>query len=251
VQCHPRPAYIREHFGESFTQDETYYILDCEPGARVYLGFREEADPATFRGELERSHGEGSPIDADAFVNSEPAHRGDLFLIPNGTIHCSGRDNLVLEISATPYIFTFKMYDWVRRDLEGNLRPLNIPRAWENLYFDRRGESVRRDLIAHPVTIAEGDRWRIVHLPTHPEQFYDVHRLEFSDAIEVETDGDCHVMNVVEGEWITLETAGGMRQRFNHAETFVVPAAAGSYRLVNGGGSPAKVVKAFVKAGGS
>jgi mannose-6-phosphate isomerase class I len=247
VQCHPRPAYIREHFGESFTQDETYYILDCKPGARVYLGFQEKADPEAFREELERSHSEGSPIDADTFVSSEPTHRGDLFLIPNGTIHCSGRDNLVLEISATPYIFTFKMYDWVRRDLEGNLRPLNIPRAWENLYFDRRGEAVRRDLIAHPVTIAEGDRWRIVHLPTHPEQYYDVHRLEFTDAIEVATDGDCHVMNVVEGEWITLETSEGMQQRFNHAETFVVPAAAGSYRLANGGSSPAKVVKAFVK----
>lgn len=246
VQCHPRPDYIRENFRENFTQDETYYILDCEPGARVYLGFREDADPDEFRRELERSHRDGTPIDADRYVNSEPAHRGDLFLIPNGTIHCSGRNNLVLEISATPYIFTFKMYDWVRRDLEGNLRPLNIARAYENLYFDRRGERIAREFVAHPVTIAEGDGWRVVHLPTHREQFYDVHRLEFENEMEVETGNDCHVLNLVEGRSIIVETRDGMR-RINYAETFVMPAAAVRYRLINEGPGTAQVVKAFVK----
>jgi len=247
VQCHPRPDYIREHFGESFTQDETYYILDCEIDARVYLGFRQGSDPEEFRAELERSAAEGEAIDPDRFINSEPAHRGDLFLIPNGTVHCSGRNNLVLEISATPYIFTFKMYDWVRRDLDGNLRPLNIARAYDNLHVDRAGDRVRKELIARPAVIAEGEDWRIVHLPTHPDHFYDVHRIEFATAVSIETEGDCHVMNLVEGESIILESAGGMRARFNHAETFVVPAAAGSYRLINEGNIPAKVVKAFVR----
>ncbi len=249
VQCHPRPEYIRREFGENFTQDETYYILDCTPGARVYLGFREDIDPDLFRAELERSHREGVEIDMERFVNTEPAARGDLFLIPNGTIHCSGAGNLVLEISATPYIFTFKMYDWMRRDLEGNLRPLNIRRAFENLFFERRGARVREELVSKPRIVEEGGDWRILHLPTHPAQFYDVHRLEFATAIEVQTMNQCHVMMLVEGSSILLETAEGLRARFNHAETFVVPAAAGSYRLINQGAGTAKVVKAFVRSG--
>jgi mannose-6-phosphate isomerase class I len=247
VQCHPRPAFIREHFGESFTQDETYYILDCGPGARVYLGFRDDIDPDEFRRELEHSHREGVAIDVERFVNTEPAHRGDLFLIPNGTIHCSGIDNLVLEISATPYIFTFKMYDWVRRDLEGNLRPLNIARAYENLYFDRKGDRIAREFVSQPRVIQSGADWRLVHLPTHAEHFYDVHRFEFATKVDVATENVCHVMSLVEGSSVIVETAGGMRMRFNHAETFVVPAAAGSYRLINEGSGVAKVVKAFVK----
>jgi len=247
VQCHPRPGYIRRNFGESFTQDECYYILDCEPGARVFLGFRDDIDPQAFRAALEASAVSGEPVDVERFVNTEPAHKHDLFLIPHGTIHCSGVDNLVLEISATPYIFTFKMFDWVRRDLDGKMRPLNIKRAFDNLSFERKGERVRRELLSRPEVVATGPGWQIVHLPTHADHFYDVERLEFDREIQVATERSAQVMSLVEGEWVILETARGMKARFNHAETFVAPAAAGDFRLINGGNRPAKVVKAFVK----
>jgi mannose-6-phosphate isomerase class I len=247
LQCHPRPEYIYRNFGEPFTQDESYYILDCRPGARVFLGFRAGVNPAAFRDELEKGAHEGTRVDVERHVATVGARRHDLFLIPAGTIHCSGVDNLVLEISSTPYIYTFKMYDWMRMDLDGAPRPLNIARAFDNLAFERQGERARQELISRPVVIAEGTDWRLVHLPTHPDHLYDVHRFEFSTSVEGDTDGSCHVMNVVAGEWITLESGGGMRQRFNYAETFIVPAAAGHYRLVNGGGGPAMVVTTSLK----
>lgn len=247
LQCHPRPDYIHRHFGESFTQDEAYYILDCMPGARVYLGFRDGVNPTAFRRELEQSFRSNTPVDVESHVMTVEAHKHDLFLIPGGTIHCSGAGNLVLEISATPYIFTFKMYDWMRMDLDGMPRPINIARAFENLSFERQGERVRQELLSHPGVTAQGDDWRIVHLPTHPDQFYDVQRFEFNNSIDASTGGSCHVLNLVEGEWITVETAGGMRQRFNYAETFIVPAAAGTYRMINGGKRKAMVVDTFLK----
>jgi len=248
LQCHPRLEFIREHFGESFTQDETYYILDAKPSAVVYLGFREEIDPAEFRQALERSFAKGVGIEAEQYIHTEPADKHALFLIPTGTIHCSGKDVMVLEISATPYIFTFKMYDWMRLDLEGKPRPLNIERAFENLVFERKGrERIRRELIAPPTLLDEGEAWQLIHLPTHREQFYDVHRFEFDDEVSATTGESAHVMSLVEGTSVILETENGMRQRFNYAETFVVPAAAGSYRLINDGSGRARVVKAFVK----
>ncbi len=247
LQCHPRPDYIHRHFGETFTQDETYYILDTIPGAQVFLGFRSDCDPRAFRRELERSLRKGTPVDVERHVMPTPARKHDLFLIPNGTIHCSGVNNLVLEISATPYIFTFKMYDWMRADLDGKPRTLNIDRAFDNLYFDRRGERIASEFVSQPRLIADDSGTRVEHLPTHTEHFYDVHRLIFSSSVDVDTGGSCHVLSLVEGTSVIVESGSGRRQRFNYAETFVIPAAAGSYRIVNEGPGTAMVVKTFLK----
>jgi len=251
LQCHPRPEYIARHFGETFTQDETYYILDCDPGAVVYLGFREGVDPDEFHRELLESHEDAIPFDADRHVQILPAAKHDFFLIPNGTIHCSGTGNMVLEISATPYIFTFKMYDWMRLDLDGKPRPLNIDRAMENLDFERQGERVTRELVSRPQILREEPQGRLVHLPTHPDHFYDVHRFEFAGAMEEKTQGSAHVMSLVEGRSVILKTPDGTTRRFHYAETFCVPAAAGSYQLLTEDDRPVMVVKAFVKSQGT
>lgn len=250
VQCHPTNDYIKAHFGEAFTQDETYYILDCEADAQVYLGFQADIDAAAFRRTLEGSVREAHPVDIERFVQTHPAHKHDLFLIPSGTIHCSGVNNLVLEISATPYIFTFKMYDWLRLDLDGKPRPINIARAFDNLNFERRGWRVKDELISTPRTIASGDGWQLLHLPTHAEHFYDVHRVDIAagKAVDVQTDGSCQVMSLVEGSVVLLETKHGMRKQFNYAETFVIPASAEAYRLTNPTHQSIKVIRAFLKA---
>ena len=246
IQCHPSRKYIREMFGEDITQDETYYILDCEPGAKVYLGFQEDINPDSFRLALENSQAENQPIEVEEFVQAFPSRKHELYLIPNGTVHSSGVNNMVLEISATPYIFTFKMYDWLSLDLNGNPRPININHAFNNLRFERKGDVVRQEHISTPVVIDEGKDWELIHLPTHREHFYDVHRIEFDTLVTIDTADVCHVLMLVEGTSISVRI-NNEELRFNYAETFIIPAAAGLYSLINHGRTRAKVVKAFLK----
>lgn len=247
IQCHPSVEYIQENFGEEQTQDETYYMLDCAPDALVYLGFNEDINPAEFRNALEQSVANETELAVEKYIQTFSPKKHDLFLIPNKTVHSSGKNNMVLEISATPYIFTFKMYDWLQKDDLGKPRPINIEHAFNNLDFDRKGERIEKEFISKPAVLDEGADWKLIHLPTHAEHYYDVHRLDFETEVKVETEDVCHVLMLVEGTAIEVETNDGTKVGFNYAETFIIPAAAKSYTLKNQGKGTAKVVKAFVK----
>ncbi len=248
VQCHPQTEYIKTNFGENFTQEEAYYMLDSGDDAVVYLGFQEGINPKEFEHELTESFATNTPVTIEKYVQKHPSQKHDFFLIPPGTIHASGKNNLVLEISTTPYIFTFKMYDWLRPDLDGKPRPLNIERGMDNLCFERQGDYVKEHLISKPVLLEQEEGWEIYHLPTHPNHSYNVRRIVVNTEITLATSGSCHVFNLVDGSIIHLVTESGVCEDFHYAETFVVPAAAGSLRLINPNpGKPLMLVDAFIK----
>ncbi|MFJ2890158.1 class I mannose-6-phosphate isomerase [Streptomyces sp. NPDC087305] len=250
VHCHPKESYMRERFGWDYTQHETYYLTRGGTDTKVFLGLREDADVDVFRKEVERAVTDGVPLDAEDHVLAFPAEQGRLFMIPAGTPHASGAGNLVLEISATPYLYSLRFYDWLRPGTDGNPRPLPYEHGFANLETGRRGEAVARDLIQEPHTLREGTGWREEVIGALAEMFYEVRRFVLDAGAEAadDTQGRFHILNVVEGEGVTVHTAAGDRHELAYAETLTVPAAVGAYTLrAAAGGGPVRVVKALVR----
>jgi hypothetical protein len=150
-------------------------------------------------------------------------------------------------MSSTPYLYSLRFYDWLRRDIDGTQRPVHVDHAFGNLNRVRRGEAVVNDLIQEPRTIRSGEGWREESIGRLPEVFYEVRRLvlETQERIDCETDGRFQVLNVVDGEGVAIETTAGAH-RLNYAETIVLPAAVGAYGLRRLGNDAVRIVKALV-----
>lgn len=250
LHCHPREDYMREVFGWSYTQHETYYVTDAEAGARVYLGLREDVDTGAMRDDVEKAIADGTEMDVEKHVQTHDSDVGQLFMIPAGTPHASGGGNLVLEVSGTPYLYSLRFYDWLRKDAAGASRPLPYAHAFANLDSDRRGDDVLKDLVQRPRMLRQGPGWREEVLGSLPEMFYAVHRVvldgDGGEPAEDDTDGRFHILNLAAGRGAVVETADGRTHGLAFAETLTVPAAVGAYRIHPVGGEPLQIVKALV-----
>jgi mannose-6-phosphate isomerase class I len=233
LQVHPLTEYIQEKFGMNYTQDESYYLLDAGPDGTVYLGVKEGIDPSAMLQDLRRAQEGGPHFPAEKYVNVFPAKKHDHFLIPAGAVHCSGKNSMVLEISATPYIFTFKLWDWGRLGLNGLPRPIHLDHGAANIQWDRTTGWVRRNLIDRFETIASGPGWREERTGLHEREFIETRRHWFTGAVPHDTQRGVNVLNLVEGRDAVVESPSGAFAPFtvHYAETFIIPAAVGSYTI--------------------
>jgi mannose-6-phosphate isomerase class I len=252
-QVHPLTEYIQHHFGMHYTQDESYYLLDAGPGANVYLGLRENIDPAAMAHDLQAAQAGGAPFPAEKYVNKFPTKKHDHFLIPAGTVHCSGAGSMVLEISATPYIFTFKMWDWGRLGLDCKPRPIHLEHGLANVQWNRVTDWTKRNLVNRFEPLGSGDGWREERTGLHESEFIETRRHWFTKSVPHDTRGGVNVLNLVDGEEAIVESPTGAFEPFivHYAETFIVPAAVGRYTIRPHGvsvGCELATVKAFVRS---
>jgi hypothetical protein len=249
VHCHPQLDYMRRVFGWPYTQHETYYVMVGGADARIFLGLRGGVEVEAFERSAHDASQAGRPFDVEQYVQTFPARPHQLFTIPAGTPHGSEKGNVVLEVSSTPYLYSLRFYDWLRRDKDGTHRPVHVEHAFANLDVARTGAAVENELVQQPRPLREGDGWREELLSNLPEMFFEVRRLtlDADHKLPDDTAGRFHVLNVVAGDGVRIETESGTVHDLAYAETIVVPAAVGRY-VVNGvGGSSVMVVKALVR----
>jgi mannose-6-phosphate isomerase class I len=237
LQVHPLTDYIQDRFGMHYTQDESYYMLDAGGDARVYLGFKDGIDQDAMMEDLRVAQDGGRPFEAEKYVNTFPAKKHDHFLIPAGTVHSSGANSMVLEISATPFIFTFKLWDWGRLGLDGIPRPVHLDHGERNLVWSRDADWTDQNLVNRVEVVATDgagpDEQGNVEERTglHELEFIEVRRHWFSNQAAHDTEGTVNVLNLVEGDEVEIISPTGAFEPYeiHYAETFIVPAAVGPY----------------------
>ena len=249
LQVHPLTEYMHRQFGMAYTQDESYYILDAKEGADVYLGLKDNVNKEEMIDDLRKSATGEITFDADKYVNRFPAKKHDHFLIPAGTIHCSAENTMVLEISATPYIFTFKLWDWGRLGLDGLPRPVHIEHGKEVIQWDRTTKWCQEQLVN---AITKIDNPECVEEKTglHELEFIETRRYWFDDLTNHDTKGTLNVLNLIEGEQIVIESVNNSFDPFyiNYAETFIIPSTVGKYTIrPTKKGDKVAVLKAYVR----
>jgi len=252
LQVHPTNEYIREKFGMFYTQDESYYMLDAQEGAYVYLGLKSGIEPKEMTVELTEAQNGKKSFDADKFVNKIPIKKHDHVLIPAGTVHCSGKGSMVLEISATPYIFTFKLWDWGRLGLDGKPRPINIDHGEKVIDWTRTTKWTKENLINTIKEIDRGDGWLEEYTGLHETEFIETRRHWFTKKVHHRTNGSVNVLNLVEGREAIIESPTSAFDPFtvHYAETFIIPESVKEYTIRPHGeseGMKCATIKAFVR----
>ena len=252
VQVHPTTQFIRENFGMYYTQDESYYLLDAKEGASVYLGLKNGINKDDMIRDLREAQKGEIVFDTEKYVNKLPAKKHDHYLIPGGTVHCSGSEALVLEISSTPNLFTFKLWDWQRLGLDGKPRPINVERGKHVINWNRDTDYVYERLRNHVTRIAEGEGWIEERTGLHENEFIETRRHRFTEPVLHSTNNSVNVFNLLEGEEAVIESPSGAFEPFvvHYAETFIIPAAIKEYTIKPYGeseGMECGTIKAFVR----
>lgn len=249
LQVHPLTEYIQQNFNMHYTQDESYYILDAQEGSSVWLGVREGVDPAAMEADLRRAQAGEAPFPAEKYINHIPVKKHDHILIPAGTTHCSGAGTMVLEISATPYIFTFKLWDWGRLDLDGKPRPIHLDHGMANIQWDRDTKWVHENLVGQTTVVHQDENALVERTGLHEREFIDTFRYTTASSVTVARNGSVHVLNLVDGARARLVSPDGAFApiELHYAETCILPQAAGDYRIEAPDGAEVKMIVACVR----
>lgn len=258
IQCHSGSAYNREHYGEFGRQDESYYVCVTGHDAKTFIGFRDDADIPQFFREIEAADTKHTPCDYMKYVSYEESKPGLQVMLPAGTIHSSGRNQVILEIgSLTIGSYTYKMYDYLRLDFDGKQRPIHTRLGEENVVQNRRTSVIHDpnspDYIVQQPRVAEsGDGWKELILGENQQLYFSLRRLDFEKECPQDTKGErFHVLALVDGDHVRVRSKAHPERFYDmdYLDIVCVPADMGEYVIENLGKEPVMVHKTMLRDG--
>jgi mannose-6-phosphate isomerase len=209
VQVHPDEKYAAANPG-AHLKTEAWYVLEADPGARIYKGLR----PGTTRDAFAGAIAEGR---CEAHLTAIPSKAGDCYFLPSGTVHALGAGILVAEVQ-TPSDTTYRVYDFNRVDATtGKPRTLHVEQALACIDFSGAPEAKQ------PRSHVAGFFTTVTRLVTSP--YFKIEKVRFTEGVEEPVPYDQPVV------WMMLEGKAQVRvdgvkepTEFTKGETVLLPA---------------------------
>ena len=211
IQVHPNDELAKKRHN-SFGKTEMWYIMQADPEARIIVGFKEDSNADAYLENLKNNT-------LLTILDDVPVKEGDVFFLETGTVHAIGAGLVVAEIQQTSDI-TYRIYDFDRKDAQGNTRELHIDNALDAINYDKvdayRTYSKEENLSN-----------TIVNCPYFTTNF-----IPLSDAVTVSKTGNSFTVYMcIDGEF-DLEYNKNIYS-YKKGDTVLIPAAM-DYYVING-----------------
>ncbi len=250
IQCHPNDEMAQQLYGDFAGQNEAYYVVLTGHGAKTFCGFK--GDGREFLDLCKQSEIDGSTVPYEDYIHAIPSEVGRQILLPTGTIHSSGRNQVVLELGTLTYsAYTYKIYDYTRMDITGKPRPLHTKLAKQALALERDAEWVMKHIAFPPRLLSEGQGWRELLIGQYECIYFETHRVEMEtgSVYPGENRDGFTVITIVDGESARIQSIDDPSCYYDarYLDVILVPASMRRYEVIVTGKQPVVLHKAFVR----
>ncbi len=201
VQVHPDNHYAMEHEGE-LGKTECWYVIAADEGAEIIYGHNAKSREE-LRQQIEKK-------EWDKLLTKVPVKAGDFFYVPSGTMHAIGSGILILETQQSSDT-TYRVYDFDRKDDEGNLRELHLEKSIDVLNIGAPANS-------RPVTVKADDLMSTLLVAS---DFFAVYKWEVSGKVDIEKTAAYLLVSVLAGRG--LLTVDGETYPIAKGDNFILP----------------------------
>ena len=209
IQLHPNDELAKKRHN-SFGKTEMWYVMQADDNARLIVGFKEKSSPEEYLSHLNNK----TLLD---ILDTKKVQSGDVFMLETGTIHAIGAGTVIAEIQQTSDV-TYRVYDFDRKDANGNTRELHVDLALEALNYDKIEAQRFYDKIDNTANA-------VVDCPYFTTSFIPLN----GSAIFSKTNDSFRVLMAVEGDFSLL--VAGESYHYKKGSTVLLPAVITDYQL--------------------
>jgi len=262
IHNHPSTDYVKQHFNEPLGRYETYYIAEAYEGANTWMGFYDGCDLEEFERKCRESNNLVEIKDWKEYICNWDSNVGDLYLIPPGTAHGHGGNQMVLEMDTCPSIagteYSFFQYDFARhswdddkKEMTGKPLKMHLEHGFDNEKW-RRESWVKDYLLAKPKVEKWTKQYQKDIYETLSEMPFEIERFRFSEYCENDTEQKfCHIPTLTIGKKVIIRSKADpeLKTTIELWQSAVIPAAFGEYEIINEDGGYCEIVQIRWKKG--